>query len=100
VDGSVVNDGAVQVGFSPGAQERSGIDEERADRDDDELAAVEGRRIGADARAENFLREGEGEIGVVDVVAGEGEEDDDADDPEELLEFEVGGGEGHLVVAE
>ena len=41
MDGCVVDDGAVEVGFGPGAQQRGEIDEERADGDDGELVAVE-----------------------------------------------------------
>jgi len=96
MDGCVVDDGAVKVGFSPRAKQHSEVDEERADGDDGELVAVEDGGIRADGGAEDFLSEGEGDVDVVDVVAEEGEEDDGADDPEAILEFEVGGGEGHF----
>jgi len=99
VDGCVVNDGAVEVGFGPGAQQRGEVDEERANGDDGELIAVEDGGIRVRGGAEDFLGEGEGDVGVVEVVAEKGEEDDGADDPEAVLEFEVGGGEGHFCSA-
>ena len=99
MDGCIVNDGAVEIGFGPGAKQRGEIDEERADGNDGDLVAVEDGRVRADAGAEDFLSEGEGDVGAVEVVAEEGEEDDAADDPEAIFEFEVGSGEGRLLAS-
>src|SRR5579862_6316305 len=92
-----MNDGAVKVGFGPGAKQRAEVDEERTDGDDGELVAVEDGGIRVRGGTQDFLGEGEGDVGVVEVVAEEGEEDDGADDPEAIFEFEVGGSEGHVV---
>jgi hypothetical protein len=47
--------------------------------------------------AKDFLSEGEGDVGAVEVVAAKGDEDNATNDPEAILKFEVGGGEGHFV---